>query len=37
MSERTGPLWDALEGRSPVPPAAATPGLERASREGERS
>jgi hypothetical protein len=41
MSKRTGPFWDALEGRSPLPRAAATPGLERgtepASREGERS
>jgi hypothetical protein len=41
MSVRTGPLWDALEGRNPLPRAAATPGLERgtesATREGERA
>jgi uncharacterized protein (TIGR00369 family) len=28
MSERTGPFWDAFEGRAPLPPAAATLGLE---------
>jgi uncharacterized protein (TIGR00369 family) len=28
MSERTGPFWDAVEGRAPVPRAAATLGLE---------
>lgn len=24
MNERTGPFWDAVEGRAPMPPAAAT-------------
>lgn len=24
MSERSGPFWDAVEGRAPVPRAAAT-------------
>jgi hypothetical protein len=28
MSERSGPLWDAVEGRAPLPRAAATLGLE---------
>jgi uncharacterized protein (TIGR00369 family) len=28
MSERTGPFWDAFEGRAPLPRAAATLGLE---------
>jgi putative transposase len=28
MSERSGPFWDAVEGRAPVPRAAATLGLE---------
>jgi uncharacterized protein (TIGR00369 family) len=28
MSERTGPFWDAFEGRTPLPRAAATLGLE---------
>lgn len=27
-SGRTGPFWDAVEGRTPLPPAAATLGLE---------
>ena len=26
--ERSGPFWDAVEGRMPLPPAAATMGLE---------
>jgi uncharacterized protein (TIGR00369 family) len=28
MSRRSGPFWDGVEGRAPVPPAAATLGLE---------
>lgn len=28
MSERRGPFWDGIEGRAPVPRAAATLGLE---------
>jgi uncharacterized protein (TIGR00369 family) len=28
MSERSGPFWDAIEGRAPMPRAAATLGLE---------
>jgi uncharacterized protein (TIGR00369 family) len=28
MSERSGPFWDAMEGRAPMPPAAATLGME---------
>jgi uncharacterized protein (TIGR00369 family) len=28
MSERSGPFWDALEKRAPLPPAAATLGME---------
>ncbi|MFG2191749.1 PaaI family thioesterase [Streptomyces sp. NPDC048639] len=28
MSARTGPFWDGVEGRAPIPPAAATLGLE---------
>jgi uncharacterized protein (TIGR00369 family) len=28
MQERTGPFWDGIEGRAPMPPAAATLGLE---------
>ncbi|QPP05706.1 PaaI family thioesterase [Streptomyces bathyalis] len=28
MSERTGPFWDAVAGRAPMPRAAATLGLE---------
>jgi uncharacterized protein (TIGR00369 family) len=28
MSQRSGPFWDALEGRAPLPRAAATLGLE---------
>jgi uncharacterized protein (TIGR00369 family) len=27
MGERSGPFWDAVEGRAPLPPAAATLGL----------
>jgi uncharacterized protein (TIGR00369 family) len=28
MSERSGPFWDAMEGRAPLPRAAATLGME---------
>ena len=28
MQERTGPFWDGVEGRAPIPPAAATLGFE---------
>ncbi len=28
MSKRIGPFWDSMEGRAPLPPAAATLGLE---------
>ena len=28
MSDRSGPFWDALAGRAPMPPAAATLGWE---------
>lgn len=28
MSERSGPFWDGVEGRAPIPPAAATLGFE---------
>jgi uncharacterized protein (TIGR00369 family) len=28
MSERSGPFWDAMAGRAPMPPAAATLGWE---------
>lgn len=28
MANRTGPFWDAVEGKAPLPPAAATLGLE---------
>jgi uncharacterized protein (TIGR00369 family) len=28
MAQRTGPFWDGVEGRAPLPPAAATLGLE---------
>jgi acyl-coenzyme A thioesterase PaaI-like protein len=28
MHKRSGPFWDAVEGRAPVPQAAATLGLE---------
>jgi hypothetical protein len=26
MGERSGPFWDGVEGRAPMPPAAATLG-----------
>jgi hypothetical protein len=28
MKKRSGPFWDAIEGRAPMPRAAATLGLE---------
>jgi uncharacterized protein (TIGR00369 family) len=28
MTSRTGPFWDGVEGRAPIPPAAATLGFE---------
>jgi len=28
MSGRSGPFWDGVEGRAPIPPAAATLGFE---------
>jgi uncharacterized protein (TIGR00369 family) len=28
MGDRSGPFWDAVEGRAPIPPAASTLGLE---------
>ena len=28
MSERSGPFWDGVQGRAPIPRAAATLGLE---------
>jgi hypothetical protein len=28
MAGRSGPFWDGVEGRAPVPPAAATLGFE---------
>lgn len=28
IEERTGPFWDAVAGRAPIPPAAATLGFE---------
>jgi acyl-coenzyme A thioesterase PaaI-like protein len=28
MNGRSGPFWDAMEGRAPLPPAAATLGME---------
>jgi uncharacterized protein (TIGR00369 family) len=33
---RTGPFWDAVEGRAPIPPAAATLGFEFLSADPER-
>jgi hypothetical protein len=28
MQGRSGPFWDAIQGRAPMPPAAATLGVE---------
>jgi uncharacterized protein (TIGR00369 family) len=36
MNERTGPFWDAVEGNAPMPPAAATLGLELLVADPER-
>ena len=35
MSKRSGPFWDAIEGRAPVPRAAATLGFEFISADVE--
>ena len=35
-TERSGPLWDGVEGRAPVPPAAATLGFEFVQADAER-
>jgi uncharacterized protein (TIGR00369 family) len=36
MSRRSGPFWDGVEGRSPMPPAAATLGLQFIEADVER-
>lgn len=36
MNKRSGPFWDGIEGRAPVPPAAATLGLEVIAADSER-
>src|SRR5262245_33504266 len=36
MHKRSGPFWDAVEGRAPVPRAAATLGLELVDADVER-
>jgi uncharacterized protein (TIGR00369 family) len=36
MQRRTGPFWDGVEGRAPVPPAAATLGFEFIGADVER-
>jgi uncharacterized protein (TIGR00369 family) len=36
MSERTGPFWDGIEGRLPIPRAAATLGFEFIDADPER-
>jgi uncharacterized protein (TIGR00369 family) len=35
VSGRSGPFWDAVEGRAPLPPAAATLGLELIAADAE--
>jgi uncharacterized protein (TIGR00369 family) len=35
MSIRSGPFWDVVEGRAPLPPAAATLGLEFIDADGD--
>jgi uncharacterized protein (TIGR00369 family) len=36
MSSRSGPFWDAIEGRAPMPRAAATLGLEFIDADSEK-
>ena len=36
MNERTGPFWDSVEGRAPLPCAAATLGLELVDVDADR-
>jgi hypothetical protein len=36
MNARSGPFWDGVEGRSPIPPAAATLGLQFVGADMER-
>ena len=36
MSKRTGPFWDGIEGRTPMPHAAATLGLEFIDADSEK-
>jgi uncharacterized protein (TIGR00369 family) len=36
MSKRTGPFWDGIEGRTPMPRAAATLGLESIDADAEK-
>jgi uncharacterized protein (TIGR00369 family) len=36
MNKRSGPFWDGIEGRAPMPPAAATLGLEFIAADSER-
>jgi hypothetical protein len=36
MTKRSGPFWDAVEGRAPVPRAAATLGLQLIAADPER-
>jgi hypothetical protein len=35
MRQRSGPFWDAMRGRAPLPGAAATPGMEFIDADGE--
>jgi hypothetical protein len=35
MHGRSGPFWDGIEGRAPMPAAAATPGLELIGADAE--
>ena len=35
--QRTGPFWDSVEGRIPLPPAATTLGLELLEADGSRA
>ena len=36
MAQRTGPFWDGVEGRAPIPPAARTLGFELLDADPER-